>query len=236
MNHQGESTQEFRQPQRQKRKRTTQQSNYGTSTSFASPNYFAVLSDSDPDSESTESTPPRPSRKERIPPIVIYSYLSNHTQSLKSLNEKLSHSIDIKTKQNRLLLFTKTEPDYEVLLREIQQAKLAYYSYPLPQTRQPRVTLKGLPPNVTTEEITTDLNQHKLQVNNIRQTVKMDKTTNTILVKFPVFVVTFKAGTELRDIYNTMKLCQSFTTHSTVLTLSKIWSLLQILRITSSLC
>jgi hypothetical protein len=123
----------------------------GASTSFETPNYFAVLSDSEPDSDSTEPIPPISSRKERVPPIVIYSYLNNHTQTLKTLNEKLSSPVEIKTKQNRLLLFTKNEIDYEVLLREIQQAKLAYHTYPLPHARQPRVTLKGLPPNVTTE-------------------------------------------------------------------------------------
>jgi hypothetical protein len=207
MNLKGESPQGFRPPQRQKRKRTNQHMDNGASTSLESPNYLSVLSDSEPDSESTESTPPITSRKERVPPTVIYSYLNNHTQTLKALNEKLSSPVAIKTKLNRLLLYTKTEADYEVLLREIQQAKLAYHTYPLPHTRQPRVTLKRLPPNVTTEEITAELNHHNLQANNIRQIVWKDKATAKILVKYPVFIVTFKVGTDHRDIYKTTKLC-----------------------------
>jgi hypothetical protein len=123
------------------------------STSFESQNYFSVLSDSESDTETAESTPPPPSPKERIPPIVLYSYLNNHSQTLKTLNDKLSKQIDIKTKTNRLLLLTKTVQDYEILLREIKTANLAYHTYPLPNAHQPRVALKGIPPNVTIDEI-----------------------------------------------------------------------------------
>jgi hypothetical protein len=70
--------------------------------------------------------------------------------------------IEIKAKQNKLVLYAKTESDYELPLREIQQAKIAYHTYQLPQLKQPRVTLKGLPPNIPTEEITAELQQLKL--------------------------------------------------------------------------
>jgi hypothetical protein len=89
---------------------------------------------------------------------VIYSYLTNHSQTLKTLNEKLSSPVDVKAKTNRLMLHTKVT-DYELLLREIKTAKLAYHTYPLPNKQQPRITLKGIPPNVAIEVITEELNQ-----------------------------------------------------------------------------
>jgi hypothetical protein len=141
----GVKPQDFRPDQRSKRKRISHQLESTASTSFESPNYFSVLSDSDSDTESAESTPPSPSRKERIPQIVLYSYLNNHSQTLKTLNDKLSSPFDVKTKTDRLLLYTKTEADYEIILREIKQAQLAYHTYPLPNTHQPRVALKGIP-------------------------------------------------------------------------------------------
>jgi hypothetical protein len=113
----------------------------------------------------------------------------------------------VKTKLNRLLLYTQTEADYEILLREIKQEKLSYHTYPLPQTQQPRLALKGLPPNVAIDEIRDDLNLRNLQVAHIRQIIRMDNPTERLLQKFPIFVVTFQAGTDLRDVYKTKKIC-----------------------------
>jgi hypothetical protein len=67
-------------------------------TSYESPNYFAVLSDTESDTETAESTNPPAKPKERIPPIVLYSYLTKHSQTLKTLNDKLSRPVEIKTK------------------------------------------------------------------------------------------------------------------------------------------
>ena len=145
MNLQGEKPQDFRPAPRPKRKRLNQNKEPMASTSFETTNYFAVLSDSDTETESIESSPPNNIKKKRIPPIVLYSFLSNHTQTLKSLNDKLTSPVDKKTKTNRLLLHTQTEKDYENLLREVKQAQLSYHTYPLPQTQQPRLVLKGLP-------------------------------------------------------------------------------------------
>ena len=137
--------QDFRLDTRTKRKRIQPRVENKASTSFESHNYFSVLSDTDSETETPEPTPPPATQKERIPPIVIYRYLSNNSQTLKTLNDKLSSPVVVKTKPNRLLLYTKTVPDYEMLMREIKTANLAYHIYPLPKKHQPRVTLKGIP-------------------------------------------------------------------------------------------
>jgi hypothetical protein len=153
MNITGVRPEDFRLDPRSKLKRTRPQVVTTAGTSYESQNYFAVLSDTDSDTETAESiTPPPPVKpKERIPRIVLYSYLTNHSQTLKTLNEKLNSPVEIKTKTNRLLLYTKTVTDYELVLREIKTAKLAYHTYPLPNKQKPRLTLKGIPPNVETE-------------------------------------------------------------------------------------
>ena len=61
---------------------------------------------------------------------------------------------------------------------------------------------------VSRSDVRVNSTQHKLQLSNIRQVIKKDKTTDRILIKFPVFVLTFQAGTELRDIYNIKNICQ----------------------------
>jgi hypothetical protein len=98
---------DFLSDQGAKRKRGRRQLEGEAVTSFESPNYFAVLSDSASETENTESVTPIPKRKTRIPPIVLYSYLTHHSITLKALNEKLTSPVEVKTKTNRLLLYTK---------------------------------------------------------------------------------------------------------------------------------
>jgi hypothetical protein len=117
-------------------------------TSFLSPNQFAVLSESESDTEENGAPLPNTTRPTRIPPIVIYSYLNNHSSTLKQVNDKVTSPVEVKYKTNRLLLYTKSSHDYNILLTEIQTAKPAYHTYPLPEAVQPRLVLKGIPPNV----------------------------------------------------------------------------------------
>jgi hypothetical protein len=114
--------QDFQPAQRPKRKRGQQPTSSGASTSFNSPNQFAVLSDSDPDEEENGAPPSPPTKPPRIPPIVIYSLLNNHSATLNKVNEKLTTPVDVKSKTDRLLLYTKSTADYNVLLSEIKSA------------------------------------------------------------------------------------------------------------------
>jgi hypothetical protein len=54
-----------------------------------------------------------------------------------------------KKKKKKLLLHTKTEGDYVILLQEVKKANIAYHTYPLPTEVQPRVALKGIPSHGT---------------------------------------------------------------------------------------
>ena len=58
-------------------------------------------------------------------------------------------------------------------------------------------------------EIQEELEHNNLHVVNIRQIVRQEKTTGQIQHKYPVFIVTFRNGTEFRDVYKLTKVCQS---------------------------
>jgi len=64
-----------------------------------------------------------------------------------------------------------------VLLAEIQTAKLAYHTYPLPDAIQPRLVLKGVSPKVPVAEIQAELTAQQLRVVKISQITKTDKAT-----------------------------------------------------------
>lgn len=200
---------DFQPAQRPKRKRGLPTTSSATSKSFLSPNQFAVLSDSEPegDEEELTSTPKSSDGKQRIPPIIIYSLLDNHSATLKRVNEKLSTPVDVKSKADRLLLYTKSSADYKTLLSEIQTAKIAYHTYPLPEAVQPRLVLKGIPCNVPEDDIRSDLEAQNIHVTRIVQLTKTDKTTHSIITRYPIFVLTFPPGSDLRKILQLHKLC-----------------------------
>jgi hypothetical protein len=183
--------QDFKPAQRPKRKRGQLATYSGTSTSFLSSNQFAVLSDSEPEEEENKIPSKSPGNKTRIPPIVIYSLLDNHSATPKRVNEKLTTPVDVKSKADRLILYTKCSTDYKALPSEIQSAKLAYHTYPLPEAVQPRLVLKGIPFNVPEEDIRTELVAHNVQVTRISQLTKTDKTTHTVITKYPIFFYLF---------------------------------------------
>ena len=103
--------------------------------------------------------------------------------------------------------YTKSVTDYSVLLAEIQTAKLAYHTYPLPDAIQSRLVLKGIPPNVPVDEIQAELTAQKLRIVKISQIMKTDTITQIFITKYTVFVVTFQPGTDVREILQIKKLC-----------------------------
>jgi hypothetical protein len=178
-----------------------------SSTSFLSPNQFSVLSDSKSDNEENGAQPQTITHLTRIPPIVIYSSLNNHSATLKQVNEKLTTLDDVKSKANRLLLHTKSSHNYNIVLTEIQAAKLAYHMYPLPEAIQQRLVLTGIPPNVPEEDVREELAAHDIQTMRVTQITKKDKSTQTVITKHPIFVITFQLGTDVRKVLQLHKLC-----------------------------
>ena len=78
--------------------------------------------------------------------------------------------------------------------------------YPLPEDIQPRLVLKGIPPNMP-EDIRADLIAQNIQVTTVSQLTKKDRITQEIVTKYPVYIVTLPPGTELRNVYRIQKLC-----------------------------
>jgi hypothetical protein len=199
--------QDFQTAQQPKRKRSFPTAPGDATTSFLSPNHFAALSDSEFDIDETGSPSQSNTRPARIPPIAIYSFLNKHSSTLREVNEKLTTPVDVKSKANRLLLYTKSSHYYNILLTEIRAAKLAYHTYPLPEATQPRLVLKGISPNVPEEDVREEPAAHDIQTVRITQITKMDISTQTVITKYPIFVITFQPGTDMRKVLQLHKLC-----------------------------
>jgi len=111
----------------------------------------------------------------------------------------------VKSQSHRLLLYTKSVTDYNELLTEIQTDKLTYHAYPLPDAIQSRLVLKGIPHNVPVEELQAELTVQKLRDVKMSQIPKTVTTTQTLITKYTVFIVTFQPGTDIREaLHHTM--------------------------------
>ena len=128
------SSQNFRQAQSTKRKRgpqTTQDVATSSLSSFFSPNQFTVLSDSETETEELNCHHQPSDRQTRIPPIVIYSFLTNHSSTLQKVNSKLSSPVEVKTKSNRLLLYTKSTQTTKLYYQKSRlQIRISYTPTP----------------------------------------------------------------------------------------------------------
>ena len=113
----------------------------------------------------------------------------------------------MKSKSHTLLLYTNSFTDYNVLLTETQTTKPAYRTYPLPNVIHPRMVLKGIPPNVPVDEIQADLTVQELWVVKISHIMKTDKATQTLITKYPVFVVTFQTSSDVCETLQIRKVC-----------------------------
>jgi hypothetical protein len=97
--------------------------------------------------------------------------------------------------------------DYNMLLAEIQTTKLACNTYPQTDAIQPWLALKGIPPNVPVDEIQAELSAPELWVVKISQIRKTDKTTQTLVTKYPVFGVTFQPSADVCKVLQIKKGC-----------------------------
>lgn len=172
-------------------------------------NRFDTLSDFTEDEDEDAETQNKPSsldiKKQKIPPIVVYCLFHDHAKSIQSLKDKLNEDIDIKFKVNRIIIFSKCQKDHEIICRTLKTNKIEFHTYTLPSQKLLKMVLKDVAPNLTCDEILESLTDQNLNVESVRQ---MSKKEGDKKIPFPIYVVTFKAGTVLQEVLGTRKVCE----------------------------
>lgn len=166
---------------------------------------------SDLESMDEDSPPPPVSRAstvkkpERIPPIVVYSYIKDHSASLKALRSACKQDFDLKCRGNRLIFLAKCKDDYKKIIQEVTSAQLEYHTYTLADELKHTLVLRNIPPNVTCEEIKQDLADKNVTPVKITQMSKKEMTGR--ITKYPLFIVTFDNSVNINEIINYKKVC-----------------------------
>lgn len=140
-----------------------------------------------------------------IPPIVVYSYFKEHVKAVKELQKNLNEDVDLKYKGKKIIILTKTVADHTYVRKELEEADLPFTTRTPLTERELKLVIRNLPPNITADEVKNDLIEKRLPVINVSQITK--KENNTVVHAYPLFLVTFKQGTDYRTIFQHKKIC-----------------------------
>lgn len=148
-------------------------------------------------------------KKEKVPPIFIYTKIDNHNSTLKELRKNLLEDFLFKCKSNKTIIYAKNLSDYKAVCEKITTAQVPFHTY-TPENEKPVTTiLKGLASNISEEEVKTDLLEKHLKVIEVNQFVKkvIDQDNKIIDVKLPIFCIKLEKGTSIAEIKNIKTVC-----------------------------
>lgn len=124
---------------------------------------------------------------DKIPPIVLYDTSPDSKIIIKDLMSKLKGNIQVKYRNNRLIIYSQTSEDFNSIKQELSNKNKEFHTYTEKSKITPRMVIKGLPNFMTEEEIKCDLIKQKINVIKVQQ---MIKKTGDGPQKLPLFIVT----------------------------------------------
>ena len=201
-------------PKRKKGKYSMANNNYAIPTQ----NAFEALSSEEIYDETEAETQVKKgslqqqtSKKVKIPPIVVYSYVNTHMKTLNDIKKLLKEDFILSIKKNRIIIHTKNESDYKTFISKIKESGTEYHTYTFPEQKPLKSVLKGLAPNFTTEEIMSDLKERKkVKVTSVKQMTKLKVIPGKDApqkVNIPVFLISFEPGVLVSEIKKIHELC-----------------------------
>lgn len=188
--------------------------NNSPNSSFETENLYNVLDEKmqvtlqDGTAEDAAQNSVDETEKLKIPPIVVHSFVNNHMKTLNEIKKDMKEDFDIKSKANRIIIKTKNLSDYNVMLKKVSESKVDYHTYSLPSEKTLKLVLKGIAPNVPSEDIKNNLVEKGLTVNNVKQFEKnVFVDGQKTVTKLPIFIVEFGPNTNPKDVYKNNTVC-----------------------------
>lgn len=180
---------------RSKRKR-------GESTIYNIPtsNSYSIFSDDDEECEMDTIIP----EALIFPPIIVNSSLTKHKEVVNKLKLSVSE-LNIKYAGNKTIFYVYNSEDFDTIKNELKILKLNFHTYTPKHEIKPKVVLKGMPPDYTTEDIQADLSQQGLEIYKIIQMVKKTDGKET---KLPLSIIILNNQQQLEKLKN-IKYCSN---------------------------
>nr|CAD7432844.1 unnamed protein product [Timema monikensis] len=130
-----------------------------------------------PSENARQDTPNSQKSKPRIPPIVVAG-TSNYSKISKTMKTTMTGTFKIFYIKDGLKIHTSTLDDFKTLQAYLKQAGQEYHTFTLPRDKPLKLVIKGLPPNMPTDEIKDELHTMGYTATDIRQFTSKTQTDN----------------------------------------------------------
>lgn len=131
--------------------------------------------------------PPQAPKARPPPPIFIQDKSSWNTLSAELTRRHLNF-ISARNTESGIKVVTASSDDHRALTKFLRGDKISFHSFALPEERQLRVVIRGVPKELTTELIKADLASQGLPVNEVHRMyqARTKKPYDLILVVLPL--------------------------------------------------
>nr|CAD7572090.1 unnamed protein product [Timema californicum] len=141
---------------------------------------------STPDDQNTDKQPQTATAttpKIRYPPIVTLG--TQNYNKITKLAKEIGTEIKITYVANGLKIHTTNKQEFELVQHLLKDMKQEFHTYTLPRDKPLKVVIKGLPPNMATEDIQQELMGLGFPVTDVRQFSRKTQADNTTQTKLP---------------------------------------------------
>lgn len=183
-------------------KKTNIHGNYNVPISNRYENLDEIDDTSDDEQELALQRRPKPIK---IPPIIAYNYFENHVKTISELEKRLNEELTLKFKGKRIIILTSNLIDYNYVKGQLDESNIQYTTKTPLNERELKLIIRNLPPNITPVEIEEDLKSKQLPVLKVAQITK--KENDKIVHAYPLFMVTFQKGTDIKTVIQHNKIC-----------------------------
>ena len=141
---------------------------------------------------------------ESLPPPKTYTIKANiqnvNGNLLKAITGPYNDQVSIRYANNYLIVKTKGEEAKNHVATQLTRSQINFEPIETDKDNFEKITIKGLPPSITVEEIKTELASREYPISHVRQIIKhstiQGKKTSEPL---PVWVLTFTKTNTLQD-------------------------------------
>nr|CAD7425533.1 unnamed protein product [Timema monikensis] len=145
-------------------------------------NQFETLSGKDQSMDTSDiptNTTETQKSKQKIPPIVI-SGTNNYSNIVKSMKTTMIGTFKVFYVQDGLKIHTTTLEDFKTLQALLKNTGQEYHTYTMQKDKPLKIVLKGLPPNMPTEDIKEELEILGYTVTDVRQFTSRTQNENSV--------------------------------------------------------
>ena len=141
--------------------------------------------------------------KEKIPPVVIQTKLSDPLGLMKAIKENYDPEVKFQFLSSGVKILSHNKETYDKLTAKLQQDKLEYHTYTTDNNRYKHLVLKGLYNTNTTDEVIECLTDKGFTpVRCIKMSQKKEKPDAP-----PFFMVSFDKNTKINEVRKIRYIC-----------------------------